>query len=133
MLKKTITYTDLNGEERSEDFFFQLRKSEMMELEASKRYGLSAAIEKAAKKAEGKDVVEAAKKIILTAYGEPSPDGKRFIKNDELRTEFYQSPAYDELFVELVTNAEALAEFIREVFPKSSPSPVVESVTNAQA
>lgn len=133
MLKKSITYTDLLGNKTTEVFYFQLRESDVVELEMSERYGLTSTIEAASKKSSGKEVVDAVKNIILTAYGEPSPDGKRFIKTPEAREEFYQSPAYDVLFMELVRDANVLAEFIRSVFPKSTATPIVESATNASA
>lgn len=117
MLKKTITYTDYNGIQRSEDYYFHLTRSEIVELEMSKRYGLSDAIERATRKAEGKDVVDAIKMIILQSVGEKTSDGRRFIKNAQIREEFEQSPAYDQLFMEMVTDAAATADFIRSVYP----------------
>lgn len=117
MLKKTITYTDFNGEEVSEDFFFHLSKAELIELEMSQEGGLSAWLQKVVAAEDGKSIIAEFKKIILGAYGQKSTDGRRFIKNQDLRDEFESSEAYSVLFVELVTDAEAAAVFVNGVIP----------------
>ena len=40
MLKKTITYTDFDDNERTEDFYFHLSKAEIAEMELSENGGL---------------------------------------------------------------------------------------------
>lgn len=118
MLKKTITYENFNGETISEDFFFHLSKAELVELEMSHEGGLSAALERIVAAEDGKGIVAEFKNIILSAYGEKSSDGRRFIKNQALREEFESTEAYSTLFMELVTNAGAAAEFINGVIPQ---------------
>lgn len=118
MLKKTITYKDFNDEEVSEDFFFHLSKAELVELEMSHQGGLSTWLEKIVAAEDGKSIIAEFKKIILSSYGKRSDDGKRFIKNQQLRDEFESTEAYSELFIELVTDAEAAAEFVRGVIPQ---------------
>lgn len=117
MLKKTITYTDFNGEEVSEDFFFHLSKAELIELEMSQEGGLSSWLQKVVAAEDGKSIMEQFKMIILTAYGQKSVDGRRFIKNQDLRDEFASTEAYSVLFVELVTDADAAAVFVNSVIP----------------
>ena len=41
MLKKTITYTDYNDNERTEDFYFNFSKAELTEMELSTVGGLT--------------------------------------------------------------------------------------------
>lgn len=118
MLKKTITYTDFNGDEVSEDFFFHLSKAELVELELSYKGGLQEAIKRIVEAEDGKAIIAEFKKIILGSYGQRSDDGKRFIKNQTLRDEFESTEAYSTLFMELVTDAEKAAEFVRGVIPK---------------
>lgn len=118
MLKKTITYTDFNGDEVSEDFFFHLSKAELVELELSYKGGLQEAIKRIVAADDGKAIIGEFKKIILGAYGERSPDGRRFIKNQTLRDEFESTEAYSTLFMELVTDADKAAEFVRGIIPK---------------
>lgn len=117
MLKKTITYTDFNGEEVSEDFFFHLSKAELVELEMSHDGGLSEALQRIVVAEDAKSIVAEFKNIILTAYGKKSADGRRFIKNQELRDEFMSTEAYSVLFMELVTDTEAAINFINGVIP----------------
>lgn len=117
MFKKTITYTDYNGVERTEDFYFNLTRAEVTEMELSTTGGLTTMIEKIVAEQDSKAIVETFKKIILAAYGEKSADGRRFIKNDEVRDSFAQTEAYSDLFMELASDADAAAEFINGVAP----------------
>lgn len=117
MLKKTITYQDHNGETVSEDFFFHLSKAELVELELSHQGGLSAALQRIIEAEDGKGIIAEFKKIILGAYGKRSEDGRRFIKNQEIREEFESSEAYSALFMELVTNTDSAVEFVNGVIP----------------
>jgi hypothetical protein len=118
VLKKTITYKDFNGNEVSEDFFFHLSKAELVELEMSHDGGLSSAIQRIIETEDNKRIIEEFKNIIMTAYGKRSDDGRRFIKNQELRDEFASTEAYSELFMELVTDTDAAVEFINGIIPQ---------------
>lgn len=117
MLKKTITYRDYNDNERTEDFYFNLSKAELMEMEMSISGGLTEMINKVVAAQDAPSIIKVFKELILKAYGEKSPDGKRFIKNDELRESFAQTEAYSELFMELATNPDAASAFITGVMP----------------
>lgn len=118
MLKKTITYVDYDGNERTEDKYFNLSKAELMEMQLSKNGGLDKVLEKMIAEQDNAKLVELFKKIITLSYGEKSIDGKRFIKKPELTEEFLQTEAYSVLFMELITSTEAVAEFIKGVLPK---------------
>lgn len=118
MLKRTMTYTDYNGQERTEDFYFNLSKAELTEMELSHAGGLTKTIEKIIAAQDSKQLVEMFKDLILKAYGEKSPDGKRFIKNAELREAFSQTEAYSDLFMELSMNAESASAFVNGIVPK---------------
>lgn len=118
MLKKTIKFSNLDGEEVSEDFYFHISKAELIEMEMSHSGGLSEWLRNVVADEDGKSIISEFKKIILGAYGERSPDGRRFIKNQELRDEFEQTDAYSVLFVELVTNTDAAIEFVNGVMPQ---------------
>ena len=117
MIKKTITYTDYNGTERTETFYFNLSKAELAEMQLSANGGFETYINKIVEAQDGKSMIKIFKDLILMSYGEKSTDGKRFIKNDELRDSFAQTEAYSELFMELVTDDKAAAEFINGIMP----------------
>ena len=117
MLKKTITYEDFNGETVSEDFFFHLSKAELVELEMSHTGGLSASLERIIAAQDNKALIVEFKNLILSSYGKRSDDGRRFIKNQELRDEFESTEAYSTLFMELVTDTDAAIEFVQGVIP----------------
>ena len=121
MLKKTITYTDYNGVEKTEDFYFNLSKAEIMEMELSTYGGLAEMIKRIIDAQDGPAIIKVFKDLILKAYGVKSPDGKRFIKSEELFTEFSQTEAYSNLFMELSTDADAASEFIKGIMPVEIP------------
>lgn len=118
MVKETITYTDYNGVERKEEYLFNMNKAELMELEMTTEGGLSAMIQSIIDANDIPEIVKIFKKLLLMAYGKKSPDGRRFIKSEELSKEFAQTEAYSELFMELATNAEKAAEFINKMIPE---------------
>lgn len=117
MLKKTITYTDYNGVERTEDFYFNLTKAEILEMELSTEGGLQQTIEKIIAAKDLPSLSKYFKKIILMSYGEKSPDGKRFIKNEQLSSEFSQTEAFSQLYVNLATDDVAAADFVNGIIP----------------
>lgn len=117
MLKKTITYTDYNGTERTEDFYFNLTKAEIMEMELGTTGGLAEMIQKVVAAQDAPSIIKIFKDLVLRAYGEKSADGKRFIKNDEIREAFSQTEAYSNLFMELATDADAASAFVNGIVP----------------
>lgn len=119
MLKKTITYKDYNDNERTEDFYFNLSKAEAMEMELSTTGGLTETIRKIVAAQDVPAIVKIFKSLILKSYGEKSPDGKRFIKSEEISTAFSQTEAYSQLYMELATNADAAAEFVNGIVPQT--------------
>ena len=120
MLKKTITYTDYNGNERTEDFYFNLTKAEAMEMEMGTSGGLTETIKKIVAAQDSPSIIKIFKDFILKAYGEKSLDGKRFIKSKEISEAFSQTEAYSQLFMELATNADAAAEFVNGIVPQDA-------------
>ena len=117
MLKKTIEYTDFNGEERKEDFYFNLTTAEIMEMEMGVAGGFSEMTQRIVDAKDVPSIIKIFKELILKAYGEKSPDGKRFIKSEELSTAFSQTEAYSSLFMELATDADAAAKFVNGIIP----------------
>lgn len=117
MIKKPITYTDYNGMERTEDFYFNLTKAELMEMELSITGGLSEWITRISNEQNMPEIVKLFKKLILTAYGIKSTDGKRFEKSEQISNEFAQTEAYSVLFMELAQDADAAAKFVNGIIP----------------
>ena len=111
MLKKEITYKDYNGTERTESFYFNLSQAELMEMEMSTSGGYAEMVQAIVAAQDAPSIIKIFKDLILKAYGEKSPDGKRFIKSNEL------SKAYSNLFMELATDADKAAEFVNRIIP----------------
>lgn len=118
MLKKTISYEDYDGNERKEDFYFNLTKAEITEMELSKAGGLQGTIKKIIDAQDKAQIVALFKELILKSYGEKSDDGRRFIKSEEISIAFTQTEAYSNLFMELATDENAAADFVNGIIPK---------------
>lgn len=117
MYKETITYTDFNGAERTEDYYFNLTQAEVMEMELSVSGGLAEMLNRIVAAQDAPAIISTFKDLILKAFGQKSPDGKRFIKNDALREEFSQTEAYSQLFMKLATDADAAGKFVNGIMP----------------
>ena len=132
MLKKTITFHDLDGNEVTQDFWFHLSKAELLEMEIS-NLGLKEAMERLIAKRDGENIIKTYKELILNSYGERSLDGLRFMKEDEngrkLYKDFEQTEAYSELFSTLVTDDVEAAAFFKGVLPKEIAAKLDEQET----
>lgn len=117
MLKKTIKYTDYFGEEREEDFYFNLNKAELSEMELSVDGGYTNMLDRIVKAKNAPELISAFKSIIMRSYGEKSSDGRRFVKSKELSEAFCQTEAYNVLFMELISDEKAMANFVNGIIP----------------
>ena len=117
MLKKPITYTDYNGVERTEDFYFNLSKAELMEMELGVTGGMTEMLNKIIAAKDAPSLMKTFKEMIMKAYGVKSDDGKRLIKSEELSIAFTQTEAYSVLFMELITDDKAAADFVNGIIP----------------
>jgi hypothetical protein len=117
MLKKTITFPDLDGNDVTEVFWFHINRAELATLELSTKGGLSAHLQAIVDAVDGAEIIEQFNAIIRLAIGRRSEDNKRFIKSDEIAEEFFQTEAYSQLFMSIVTDKGAAAEFVNAIMP----------------
>ena len=119
MYVKKITYTDFLGNERTEEFYFNLTEAEIIEwLSTNAEYTLDKVIENMRQKMNVKGILDATKELIYKAYGEVSLDGRRFNKSKEVKDNFMETNAYSVLFMELATDGKKAAEFFNSIIPK---------------
>lgn len=132
MLKKTITYTDYNGEKRTEDFYFNLSKAEISEMSMSINGGLPNYLLEILQKKDSSETIKWFKDFILKAYGEKSLDGKYFKKSKEISDNFACTEAYSELFMELLApgNEEEAAKFFNGVMPELTEKEKAQAKAN---
>lgn len=128
MLKKTITYTDLNGVERKEDFYFNLSKMEVIKLQDSVKGGYDIRLKAIAADLNGADIMEFFEDLIMRSYGEKSEDGRRFMKSEEISRAFMETPAYEVLFEELIFDDKAAADFVNAIMPPDLTKKVLENM-----
>lgn len=120
MFKKTITYTDYNDVERTETFYFNLNKAEVIEMETEEEGGYGEMLKRVVESKDPKVIMKVFKNLILKSYGIKSEDGKGFAKSEEISKEFENSAAFGEIFMELCTNAESASEFISRIMPMTN-------------
>lgn len=120
MICETIKYTDYDGNEREEKFYFNLTQAECMKLELSINGGLKNTIERIISEQDSVRIIKLFEEIVLKAYGEKSPDGKYFRKSPEIYERFAATEAYSQLFMKLATDADYATKFMEGVLPKSA-------------
>ena len=130
MLKKIITYTDYNGVERTEPFYFNLSKAELMEMELGVTGGMTEMLDKIIAAKDAPSLMKTFKEMIMKAYGVKSDDGKRLIKSEELSIAFTQTEAYSVLFMELITDDKAAADFVNGIIPNEIQAEVAAQTAN---
>ena len=126
MLKKIITYTDYNNVERTEPFYFNLSKAELMEMELGVTGGMTEMLDKIIAAKDDQSLMKTFKEMIMKAYGVKSDDGKRLIKSEELSIAFTQTEAYSVLFMELITDDKAAADFVNGIIPNEIKDKVAD-------
>ena len=129
MVVKTIKYTDYDGNEREETFYFNLNEAEITEMQYEQVGGLREFLDKITKSNDNVEIMKMFKKILLKAYGEKSADGRRLVKSEEISTAFTQTEAYNQLFLELVDGGdEAMSEFINAIIPQSIKEKSIQAI-----
>lgn len=112
MIKETITYVDFDGVERTENFWFNLTETEIVKMQTSVKGGFTEMLKKIIETEDETKLMPLVSDIILKSYGEKSEDGRRFIKSEQLSTEFEQTEAYNQLFMKFLKDSEAFTNFI---------------------
>lgn len=122
MLKKTVTYTDYDGIERTEDFYFNLTQAELVEMELGVEGGWRDRMQRIIDAKDSPTIMREFKRLLMASYGEKSDDGKRFIKSPEISEAFSQTEAYNQIFMELVTDSKAASAFANGILPQNVKS-----------
>lgn len=128
MIKKAITYTDLNGVERTEDFYFNLSKPEIVKMQTSVRGGYDVQLKSIAANLNGALIMDFFEDLIFRSYGEKSEDGRRFMKSPEISRSFMETPAYEVLFEELVMDDKAAADFVNAIMSAGASKSAVAAL-----
>ena len=118
MLKETIEYVDYNGTKRIEDFYFNLSETEIVEMASTTDGDLAEELKKMVQSNDGGRIMHTFKDLVSRAYGEKSSDGRRFVKSAEISKAFFETEAYNKLFMRLVTDPEYAASFISGIIPQ---------------
>lgn len=118
MFERKFKFEGFDGKMYEDTWGFYLSKADLLEIQLGTFVGLDALMKRLIETKNGKEIMAIVKEIILKAVGHTSPDGRKFLRNDELRDEFQQTDAYSQLFSELVTDPEKVLDFIFGAVPK---------------
>lgn len=127
MLQREFTYKGYDGEMHTDTWLFNLTQADLLKLNMGSFGGLDDLMKRMIREDRPKELVDMFEALILSAVGEKSPDGRRFIRTQEIRDEFYQTEAYSQLFTELVTNGEKLKAFILAIIPDEISAKILEN------
>lgn len=128
MYKKNITYTDFNGDERTDAFYFNLSDAEILELQVGYGGDMSRIMSNMLEKRDAKGLLGIITDLIRTSYGEKSSDGKRFMKNQEVKDSFVTTDAYSKLVLELLNDKKEFEKFMTNVIPAAKREALNEAL-----
>lgn len=131
MYKENVTYTDFDGNMRTETLHFNLTETELLEMQITTAGGLDTKLNEIIAANDQKSLMTLFKDLVLRAYGVKTPDGRRMIKNKAVRDEFTQTEAYNVFFMSLVTNAEKAVAFVKGIVPKELSYEAAQAATSA--
>lgn len=117
MLRKSVNYTDFDGNNRTEVLYFNISKPELLDYLADKGDNFESYVRKLTETSNLKGIMDLFKEIVVISYGEKSEDGRRFIKSEQMSKEFMQTEAYNTLFEELIADPKNAIAFIKGVIP----------------
>ena len=118
MIRREITYTNYNGQKVTKPFYFNMNKMELVETMVDENnQSFLDVVQSLADSGDFYSLIRVLKKIILAAYGEKSDDGERFVKSDEIRRGFEESPAFPELYISLLTDTKQMIDFVNGILP----------------
>lgn len=131
MFKKTVSYIDYNGKERTEDFYFNISKAELMKLQLGRKGGYQEYLQRCFDAEDVPELLKIFEELIDMSYGEKDDTGKRFIKSAELTEAFKQTEAYSDLFIEFLTSPDAAQEFFTKIMPKDIQEQLPKEAANS--
>lgn len=133
MFKKSLTYKDWNGVERTEEFRFNLSKTDIQLLNAKHPGGLFNYMKSCYEAMDVPKMMDFFVMLIMESYGVVSEDGRRFEKSPELSKAFQETKAFDEIFQWLYNEKGAINEFLTKVVPDDLASKVTEALNDAKS
>lgn len=131
MLRKDITYTDINDIDRTEPFYFHFTELELGEVELEMG-GIEETMERLTETQDIKTAYKIFKDLVLAGYGKKSADGKGFDKVDPdtgrpYSRELVASPALSALIIDLMNDVEDAGTFFRGMLPSKMQKQAAEA------
>lgn len=134
MFIQHFKYIDFKGTEREEDVMFHYSTDEILSIMASKNEGFLEWMKKAASINNTSELMPVFREVVLGAYGEISPDGRRFIKSPEMSKAFSETPMFTQLIESFFENTQNAVEFFNKVgapVEKQRTAPKIEDYNSS--
>lgn len=131
MLKRTITYPNIDDEMVTEEFYFGITKAELAEMEMEKPGGFKNYVEALIAANDGKTILTLIKDFIRMTVGHRV--NGRFVKDEEFTAAFMSSEPYSAIFMEFLQNPNSVEDFIKGVLPADLADKFVEEAASAKS
>lgn len=118
MITREITYTDYNGDEQTEKYYFDLTIPEMLELSFSSAGDIQSTLERLSNSRKVGEIFNIIQTLIFKSVGVKSDDGKRFVKNEEVLNDFKQSRGYEAFLMKMMQDTKYASKFIEQLIPQ---------------
>lgn len=118
MISYNVTFEDWDGKSHTETHRFNLTKTEVQTLNA--RYGgsLQNTLARLSMTENAREMMDILMDVFKTAYGRMDDDRVHFRKSEKILDDFASTPAFDKLFMEIMSSDENSAAFVRGILPK---------------
>lgn len=138
MIKKTIKFHDYDGNEREDDFYFNLTQVELNKIngDPSLPGGIESSVARAQKNEDAGEMLRIVDMLISRSYGVKLPDGS-FVKRNAsglpLYEMFVNTEAYDNLITDLITNENDIVTFLTGCLSKDAQDRVRAKMAEVEA
>lgn len=132
MFSREFEYTDYNGNKKTAKYWFSLERDEMLRMEMGNYGGLEYTMKKLLREKEPGKVIDMMEEIVLSAVGEVSPNGDSFYKSQKIRDDFRQTKVCHDLLFEMMSNQDALRNFILGAIPADISMQILEEEKKAE-
>lgn len=137
MIKKTITFEDYEGEQRTKDFYFHMNQVEFAKLNGEVPGGLEHRINEIIQDQDQDAMLRIIDLLVSRSYGERDSEDGSFTKVGKngrpLFEKFINTSAYDNLIIELVSGEKNILNFLSGIMPKSIQEKLNEEMKKQEA
>lgn len=128
-VKRTITFNDIDGHEVTEEWYFDLGVTDVMDMDIVHEHPDDVAeyVMSIMKNRKTKELLQLWRELLMRAVGKRV--GNRLVKGDDIMVEFRHGGAFEKLFAELIEDPKAGADFFNAIFPANIQAKIEEETS----